>query len=406
MALLLLALALVGHGMLWVALINRMHTIPISGATLDRLTYLAMLCAGLIPLALWCGLAGGPIAVLAGSPWLRVSWVGAGYVGLCWLAGAAAIVGWLRRQVLRRPPAVLRWQRSRLHDASRPVEVGRSSVEWEHHFLTRLPGNQALVLDVAERGLEVARLPLPLDGLRIAHLSDLHLGAGVGIAYFQEVVRLSNEFGPDLTVITGDLVDNDEHIAWIPGTLGRLAARYGIYFVLGNHDRWIDTERLCRTLAQSGLVHLGGRWLQLSVRGEPIVLAGNELPWFGPAADLRDAPPRARDGRPLRIALSHSPDQLAWAQAGDVDLLLAGHTHGGQIRLPWIGPILAPSRGGVKYASGTFHAPPTVMHVSRGIAGTIPLRMNCPPELGLLLLQPPAQLGASAPDFLRPGCAG
>jgi hypothetical protein len=114
-------------------------------------------------------------------------------------------------------------------------------------------------------------------------------------------------------------------------------------------------------------------------------LAGNELPWLVPAADMSNCPPRNGDG-PLRIVLAHSPDQLDWAQAQDADLLLAGHTHGGQIRLPLIGPILSPTREGVKYASGVFYAPPTIMHVTRGVSGLLPLRLKCPPEMVYLLL--------------------
>jgi hypothetical protein len=225
--------------------------------------------------------------------------------------------------------------------------------------------------------------------VRIAHLSDLHFSGRIGKAYFQEVVRLANELQPDLVAITGDLIDKNDCIDWIPETLGRLQACYGVYFVLGNHDLWIDHRRLRRTLTDCGLIDVGGRWLPIRVRDESIILAGNELPWFSPAADLATVPRQSTDGRPLRVALCHSPDQFQWCRAGDVDLMLAGHNHGGQIRIPLVGPIFAPSRWGVKYASGTFHSPPTVMHVSRGISGKTPLRMNCPPELGCLVLHAP-----------------
>ena len=89
----------------------------------------------------------------------------------------------------------------------------------------------------------------------------------------------------------------------------------------------------------------------------------------------------------LRILLSHSPDQLAWAREQGFQLMLAGHNHGGQIRLPMIGPIVTPSLHGVKYASGVFDESPTVMHVSRGISGDQPLRWNCPPELTRVVLK-------------------
>ncbi len=206
----------------------------------------------------------------------------------------------------------------------------------------------------------------------------------MGKPYFQEIVRLSNELQPDLVALTGDLVDRARCIDWIPDTLSRLTARYGVYCVLGNHDVRGDAARVVRAIEESGLCYLGGRHVQIEIRGLPAILAGNELPWL-PAADLEHCPP-PRQGGPFRIALSHSPDQLEWARDHDVDLLLAGHTHGGQIRLPLIGPIFTPSRRGLSYMSGVFHAPPTIMHVTRGVSGSFPLRWNCAPEIARLVL--------------------
>ena len=170
-----------------------------------------------------------------------------------------------------------------------------------------------------------------------------------------------------------------------PDTLGRLKARYGVYYIFGNHDLRIDNRRLQKVLDDCGLIYLGGRWKVIEVRGRPgapgtrVLVAGNELPWFKPAADLGTCPPRSEV--PFRLLLSHSPDQLSWARRGDGDLLLAGHNHGGQIRLPLIGPVFAPSFGGVQYASGLFHVPPTILNVSRGLSAQLPLRMNCRPEI-------------------------
>ena len=203
------------------------------------------------------------------------------------------------------------------------------------------------------------------------------------------MVRRSNEIDPELVLITGDLVDHQDYLAWIPDTLGRLRARCGVYFILGNHDTRVDVRRLRATLVDSGLIDLGGRFLQVDVRGYPVVLAGNELPWLPPAADMSRCPPRGADGGPLRIVLAHTPDQLSWARAYDADLMLAGHTHGGQIRFPWIGQILSPSLEGVKYASGVFYAPPTILHVTRGVSGELPVRLNCPPEMAHLVLRSP-----------------
>ncbi len=190
-----------------------------------------------------------------------------------------------------------------------------------------------------------------------------------------------------MIAITGDIVDEIELFEWIPQTLAQLSAPLGVYFVLGNHDQFTGAaNRLRHMLTAAGLIDLGGRWHRLDHSGVAIVLGGNELPWFTPAPDLRDCPPRFPENPQLRLLLSHSPDQLNWARRHDFDLMLAGHAHGGQIRLPLIGPIFCPSRYGVKYASGTFYAAPTLMHVSRGLSAELPLRLNCPPELTKIVL--------------------
>jgi predicted MPP superfamily phosphohydrolase len=206
-------------------------------------------------------------------------------------------------------------------------------------------------------------------------------------AYFEQVVEQVNRCEPDMVAITGDLVERNACLSWIPDTFGRLRAAGGVYYVLGNHDRHVDVARLHGMMADAGVVHLGGTWRQTTVRGVSVVLAGNELPWYPPAADLSDCPPHDGDGLPVRIVLAHSPDQFGWAQKHEVDLILAGHNHGGQVNLPLVGAILAPSKHGVRYASGAFRAESTVMHVSRGTACLTPVRYNCPAEIAILVLQ-------------------
>ena len=114
-----------------------------------------------------------------------------------------------------------------------------------------------------------------------------------------------------------------------------------------------------------------------------MIVAGDERPWFrhGPAIGPAD-----RRSRALKILLSHTPDHFGWARRQKVDLMLAGHTHGGQICPPGIGPLVCPSRHGTKYADGFFYHAPTMLHVSRGTASLMPLRINCPPEITRLML--------------------
>jgi hypothetical protein len=308
-----------------------------------------------------------------------------GYLVLCWLWAAATLLRRLRSVHMADASTILRFHRSRSLDTRHVLHCP----DHPHHAMVRLPGNESLALDLTERGLDVPRLPPALEGLSIVHLSDFHFTGMIGRPFFEEVVRMSNALEPEIVALTGDLVDRTECIDWIPGTLGRLKARYGVYYVLGNHDLHVDCARLRRVLDDCGLINVGSRWTVVEVRGQPVLVAGNELPWFRPAADLSTCPPRSEV--PFRLLLTHSPDQLSWARKGDSDLLLAGHNHGGQIRLPLVGPVFAPSYDGVQFASGLFYLPPTILNVSRGLSAEVPLRMNCTPEIIHLTLHTPTQ---------------
>jgi predicted MPP superfamily phosphohydrolase len=116
------------------------------------------------------------------------------------------------------------------------------------------------------------------------------------------------------------------------------------------------------------------------------MVAGNERPWAADDLDNQQTPDRAGDQLPLKLIFTHSPDQFAWSCRQDADLVLAGHTHGGQIRFPLLGAVACPSMHGTRYACGVFRSGETVMHVSRGISGETPFRWDCPPEIALLEL--------------------
>ena len=240
------------------------------------------------------------------------------------------------------------------------------------------------------RSWSIPRLAAAHDGLKIAHVTDLHFSGRIERAFFEHVVDATNAMSPDIVAVTGDIVEGDQFLDWIPPTLGRLRGKYGVYYVLGNHDRRATEAKLKAAMAEAGLIHVGGKWQQILVDGAPIVIAGNELPWYKPAADLSDCPNAEESGRPLRLLLAHSPDQFRWARENDVDLMLAGHLHGGQVRLPLLGAITSPSIHGVRYVCGVFREGNTVMHVSRGVGSLTPVRLNCPPEIAVLTLRPAA----------------
>jgi predicted MPP superfamily phosphohydrolase len=313
------------------------------------------------------------------------SWLGAAYFAASCMAGGVAIAQWIWRRFLRGTPRV---ERSRHEErvAAGAIPPDPPAQNLLARLLLSVPGNQMRDLRVTHCEIEIPRLDPSLDGLSVVHLSDIHLTGLIDRSYFEYAAQLVREWSPDLVAVTGDLVDDNACLDWLPDTLGRLEGRFGAYFILGNHDHRVDSAQVRRILGQSGLIDLGGRWIETTVRGQRILLAGNETPWFASTADLGDA---GDDGGPrrLRIALCHSPDQFGWARANDVDLVLCGHTHGGQICLPGIGPLLVPSRFGVRYAGGTFHREPTVMCVQRGLSAEVPIRLFCPPEIVRLALR-------------------
>jgi uncharacterized protein len=392
MHLLLVLTILLGHVFLWIGVINRLHSVHLPRKLIRRLTLTCFALIGLGPIAAaywWLADGRNILEHLDRQNILHPGWlIFYLYAAFCLLITSITLVRWISFRLLREVPQVLRSHRQSRVIIS-PTAAAITAKEHEHHVSVRLPGNEALRLDLTERAFDLPRLPVVLDGLTIVHLSDFHFTGLVGKSYFREVVRISNELQPDLVAITGDLVDMAECIDWVPEILGKLTARYGVYVILGNHDLRVNEYKLRRTLVDSGLIDVGRRWISLNIRDENIIIAGNELPWFKPAADLKNCPPRGPGESQLRIVLSHSPDQLKWARENKVDLMLSGHTHGGQIRIPIIGAILTPSLSGVKYDCGLFHEPPTILHITRGISGKQPLRWNCPPEIALLTLHAP-----------------
>lgn len=252
----------------------------------------------------------------------------------------------------------------------------------------RLPFNQMFDLATAEIELTVPGLPIELDGYRIAHLSDIHLTGQVDPAYAREVVRRAVVWQPDWIALTGDIVDKPIGLDWIESIFSQASAKDGCHFILGNHDtRVAEPDDVRRRMRWSGWTDLGGVCLSQTMRGLPVRLIGNEYPWFH-RPSLATRPDRGRQ-HSFSICLSHSPDQFDWCRSHGVQLMLAGHTHGGQGRLPLAGPILSPSWHGSRWASGDFYRAPTTLHVSRGLGGVHLLRIRCRPELSLLTLRCP-----------------
>lgn len=378
-----------GHLALCLAANNYVHGSPYPWTFVRTFTHLdhAILFLGWGVLGLWVWAAEGSLD----RAWQLAFWPARLYAVVAIGAALVPLPWWFVRQVRTRQPAVLVSNHSRMVDI--PERLGRvPRGRGLSALLTHLPGNEVFHLEINEKRLALPRLPNTLAGLAITHLSDLHFTGNTHQDYYHEVIREANALESDLAVVCGDVIDTLDCLDWVAEILSALRAPYGVYFVLGNHDlRTRDEARVRRALVSAGLIDLGGHWRLLEPRGWPLVIAGNELPYLGPAADLAGVPHEVAGRRPFRLLVAHTPDQLAWARRFDIDLMVAGHMHGGQIRVPGVGALVGPSRQGVRYASGVFHEPPTVLHVSRGISAMTPLRYNCPPELTRLVLEPAAE---------------
>ena len=301
------------------------------------------------------------------------------YVALCATLGLVALPLNTILRHMRRDPTLEK--QSRVLDVAKhlgyiPAGTGK------HRVLTRLPGNEVFQVELVERTLALPRLPAAWDGLTILHLSDIHLKGTPDRDYFRFVMDRCADWQPDLVAVTGDIADSMHHLRWIVPVLGRLRWRIAAFAILGNHDFWYDPPFIRRRLRRLGMDVLANTWRQIDVRGEPLVVIGHEGPWLKPRPDLSDCP-----REPFRLCLSHTPDNIRWARREGVDLMLSGHVHGGQVRFPLFGSLLVPSCYGRQYDCGVFEESPTVLHVSRGLSGDIPLRYLCRPEVTKLTLR-------------------
>ena len=383
MTFLLAGIAFCGHLALGTILINRLHSTALPYWFIKLIDMVWILWHGIAPL-IWIIWLVEPDRL--GRTWPLFHPLIYFHLVVCAVAAVSLIPGWLHRSITRQTSPLQLSNHSQTVRLAKTLghrPISRPLIRW----LSRVPLNEILQLEVNEKTLIIPRLDPRLVGMTVTHLSDLHYTGTMTKDFHREIVRQANALESDIIAITGDLIDKTECMSWLGEILGELRAPGGVYFVLGNHDLRVHAEdRVRESLTGQGLVDLGSKWVTTEIRDCQVILAGNELPWFLPAADMRTCPPADQDTDPLRILLSHAPDQLPWARANQIDLMLAGHTHGGQIQLPLLGPILSPSRFGVRYCSGSFYEAPTLMHVSRGVSGTRFIRYNAPPELSKLIL--------------------
>jgi predicted MPP superfamily phosphohydrolase len=248
--------------------------------------------------------------------------------------------------------------------------VGAYGVAYERHRITRI------VRDVPVRGL-----PPALDGLRIGMITDVHHSAVVSADDVTRAVMLLKEAAPDIVVLGGDYVSFFEraYIGPVAELLTPLAgAPHGSFAVLGNHD---DEKEVPAALSSRGFTVLKDQRTQLTIKGERLDIAGIKF-WTRTPGDIAEV---LRGTGGTTVLLAHDPRRLTEAAALDVQLVLSGHTHGGQVIVPAVGALV-----GRKFPvlAGYAARDNTAIFVSRGVGTVVvPVRINCPPDVAVLTLR-------------------
>lgn len=235
---------------------------------------------------------------------------------------------------------------------------------------------------VEDVSLSLAKIP-PGRELRLVHLSDLHLRTLP--AHFQKAAETVNALKPDLILLTGDYLEQGRSLRGVLKFLRRLKAARGIYAVQGNWEYWarLEGENLRRSFDRVGVKLLIDQRHDLSVRQIPLSILGLDYP---SASVNIDRVCRAADPDRLNLLLSHVPAFNHETLGGLVDLILSGHTHGGQIRIPFFPPLYLPRFSG-RFVSGLYRVTPRKipLYVNRGLGTSVlPIRFLCRPEITLL----------------------
>ena len=240
--------------------------------------------------------------------------------------------------------------------------------------------------------LKLKRLSKVLSGIRIAQLSDIHMGGWMNLERFKKVTTLLLAEKPDLLLITGDFIvghgfneSSKQAIEDLIEVLSPVAQSIPTFAVLGNHDYWTDAKVVRNMLETCGIMDLTNTTFRFSRDGASLYLCGVDDVWEGDV-HLDDVTAKLVDDSPA-ILLAHEPDFADTSAAtGKFDLQISGHTHGGQIVLPFWGPPVLPYLGW-KYPSGLYQVSGMYQYTNRGVGvGRIPVRLNCPPEITIFTL--------------------
>ena len=279
-----------------------------------------------------------------------------------------------------------RWKARRRAPQARPTAWRALTETLAQIARTALAEPYQLVVE--RHAVHLRRLPAALDRLRVVHLSDIHHSPFTGRAHIERAIETANSLDPDIIALTGDYISHErEYAAPCAEMLGRLRARCGVYAVLGNHDHWTDAALITDLFRAEGihvLVNEGMRFEHPQRGGASFWLAGVDDTMVG-LEDLPLALARSRADE-MKLVLAHNPVILRRAARAGVDLVLSGHTHGGQVT--WRSERSRSGRPRRRMLRGLSRRGETQIYVTRGLGTVIvPLRYGSRPEVSLLELR-------------------
>ncbi len=299
-------------------------------------------------------------ALLTGGP----AWFGAAYARPSWILVPLSFLGLIAVGEVHR--AVLRSRAA----GSRPVETTPRPLHRTRPVTTT---------DLVCRRYEMSSPKWTGPVLRVAHLTDLHVNPKLPFEFYEQAFRTVEEHRPDLVFLTGDFLSEEASLSLLAQLLRPLGT-CGTFATLGNHDYWVNPDRVRAAILASGITLLANESMTVRLNGGSLRISGFDYPWSGSAKTL---PPSLPDE--LHLVLSHTPDNIYRLSRAGADGVFSGHYHAGQLRAPFLGPIVVPSVYGRRFDHGHFVVKGTHLFVSSGLGAAAPaFRLYCPPDVFLV----------------------
>jgi uncharacterized protein len=246
--------------------------------------------------------------------------------------------------------------------------------------------NDVYDIEITKHEVFIDDLPRQFEGYRIVFLTDTHVAGFVRRDFYREVVAQTNRIAPDLILLGGDFVTFSRDIPLLgEQLLDGLEARDGKYAILGNHDYWAGGKEVRAVMEAHGVQFVINKSATIERNGATLPLIGIDEIYRG-EPDVNAAFAGVSAFGPC-LGITHHPDMVEELGGRRVDLLLCGHTHGGQIRVPFFGSLVVPSKHEDRYAQGFHRVSGALMYVSRGIGAIPPVRILCKPEIATFTLR-------------------